>query len=103
MRLVQLHEHNSRFMNLQRHIWAPRSASSSGPAPVKSNVPGSFLPTMTNVTDYELQFVNPLGAISLDFLRADGFKSSALPMTPVDMYNLWTGLKKVCVGGWRIT
>jgi hypothetical protein len=74
-KLVQLHEHNSRFMNLQRHIW--------------KNTAGT--------NNFDLAFVNPLAALNLEFLQNDGFKKSSLPMTPVDMYTLWMGMRDVCI------
>ncbi len=71
--VVQLHQHNSRFMNLQRHVW---SCSDNG--------------------KFELQFVNPMSAVSVDFLRGNGFKTAALPMTPRDMFTLWEALDEAC-------
>lgn len=70
-RLVKYQGHEGRFLNIQRHIWTRKDDSD----------------------EFHLKLLHPLSAITIDFLKSDGFKSSSLPMTPLDSYKMWTDMQ----------
>ena len=69
--LVMLKVHQSRFMNLQRHVWQ----------------------------DAALCPLHPLAAITHDFLVGNGFKQAALAMTPKDSIDMFEAMNKFYPAG----
>ena len=64
---VSLKVHESRFMNLQRHVWQSTS----------------------------LKHLHPMSAVTLDFLQSGGFQQAALPMTPSDSIEMFDAMLEV--------
>ena len=96
-RLVKIQEHQGRFLNIQRHLWTNSSTGLQNALEGTSNLKvTSSLKTATTdngVDDYSLQLLHPLSAVTLDFLRNDGFRYSSLPMTPQDSYVMWRAMR----------
>jgi len=58
---IELVEHRSRFINLQRHVW----------------------------TGADLKLLHPLACVSTKLLAQNGFSHTDMALTPVDAYKLW--------------
>jgi len=68
---IELVEHRSRFINLQRHVW----------------------------TGTELKLLHPLVCMSTKLLAETGFAHTDMALTPVDAYKLWQALDKYVGSG----
>ena len=72
-RLVKKIQHEGRFINIQRHVWASSESCPRGD---------------------HLELLSPLSAISTNFLQENGFTKCRLPMTPLDAYNTWKKIEE---------
>ena len=105
LRKVKIQEHKGRFLNIQRHLWTSSSTglqnALEGTTNLKVGADGTTsLKVATEVTSSNsgkctLQLLHPLSAVTLDFLKNDGFSQSSLPMTPQDSYVMWKAMQKV--------
>lgn len=103
-RLVKMQEHQGRFLNIQRHLWTSSSTglqnALEGTSALKVGADGTTSLKVgsdaksDSADNCSLQLLHPLSAVTLDFLRNDGFRLSSLPMTPQDSYVMWRAMEK---------
>ena len=89
---VELVQHQARFINLQRHVWAPAPAAAAAAAADAAGagaVDGASPPQ-----DDSLKLLHPLSVVTTEFLATHGFDHTDMALTPLDSYRLWLALDK---------
>ena len=98
-RLVKIQEHQGRFLNIQRHLWTSTSTGMQSTKQLKgidekSNLKAGPMEESAS-GQCTLQLLHPLSAVTMEFLRNDGFRYSSLPMTPQDSFVMWKAIEDI--------
>ncbi|GBG32566.1 ATP-dependent RNA helicase mtr4 [Hondaea fermentalgiana] len=101
---IELVVHKSRFINLQRYVWANQNEMGESAAAVEDNDEASTSKVGgENVTDGKLQPLHPCSVLSVDYLASEEYASSDLAFTPVDAYALFKAMDALAQGAFDVS